>query len=219
MLVFRPGLLVAVLVTVASLAILGPSIAEAQRQINFGLTLIQNLYFVTMKSDASVYTDRLFHPASSVRQAAVLAISLRAYVLTAVAVGLTLFFTKIRHLPALNQVLALTLCAVLLPPLSNDYTLIHMLLPLSLLCFYAVEAWRERRSIPGFEGSFACLCLILGFGTFFTMQYAFSNTIRCFALTALLVIAMRYPFYWSELDSLDATGAEFAPTTGKVSET
>ena len=218
-----------------SLAILGPNIRFAEGQIRDGFRFLRN-NFITPRGSIQLnfshalympvkfvvlFVDRVLHyggqhgPAK--HEMALVDTTLTIYMVVMAILGVTLYFWRIRRLPMLNQVTALTVCAVVFTPFSSDYTLNHMLLPLSLFCFYAVDAWCEKRSIPGLNGSFACLCLILGFGTFFTMQYAFSNTVRCFALTALLVIVMRYPFYWPELDSLDDTGSEFAPTAARVS--
>ena len=211
---FAAGLIVAAFVTLASLAILGPSIAEAQHQINVGLTLIQNMYFFTMKVDAAaldhslwvgvryaaVYTDRLFHPASAARQAAVLAISLRAYLATTASLGITLFFAKIRRLPSLNVVLALTTCAILLPPLSLEYTLVHLLLPFALLCAYAVAMAQRNVTVEGLGGCFACFVILFNIETFLTNRLLYAAEFRTFALIALLFLVLRHRFEWTELD-------------------
>ena len=110
----------------------------------------------------------------------------------------------------LNQVIALTVAAVLFPPFSSDYTLNHLLLPLSLMFFYAVESWRKGEKVAGLETCFACLCVTLGFSTFFTIFYGFENIFRCLALCVLMVTALRYPFYWPLLDEESKIGQLFA---------
>jgi len=139
------ALALAAAITIASLAILGPSILEAQRHIDVGLALIKHMYLFTMKPDAAaldhslwvavryaaVYIDRLLHPGAP-RTATVLAVSLRLYLVTSALAGTALYFAKIRKIPLLNMLLALTICAVLLPPLSLEYTLVHLLLPFAV---------------------------------------------------------------------------------------
>jgi hypothetical protein len=211
-----------------SLAILGPSISVAQNQIRDGFRFLRNnfitprgsvqlnfshaLYmpvkFVVLLIDRAVYYGGQHGPVE--HEVALVDTTLSVYMVAMAVLGIALYFWRIRRLPMLNQVIALTVCAVVFTPFSSDYTLNHMLLPFSLLCFYAVEAWRAGRTVRGLQTSFACLCFILGFATFFTVHYAFANTIRCVALCVLLVTAMRFPFYWPELDAMDKTGAEFA---------
>lgn len=212
---FVVGILVAVLATLASLAILGPNIAEAQRQIDIGLALIQNMYFFTMKSDAAaldhslwvavryaaVDADRLFHPASAARQAVVLAVTFRAYLLVTVTVGVTLFLTKIRRLPMLNIVLALTICAVLLPPLSLEYTLVHLLLPFALLCAYAVAMEQRRTAAQGLGGCFACFAILFNIETFLSDRFVYAAEFRTLALIVLLWLVLRHRFEWTELET------------------
>jgi len=211
---FAAGLIVALIVTLASLAILGPTIAEAQRQINVGFTLIQNLYFFTMKPDAAaldhslwvgvryaaVYTDRLLHPVSATEQAAVLAVSLRVYFVVAAAAGLTLFFAKIRRLPTLNIVLALTICAVLLPPLSLEYTLVHLLLPFALLCAYAVAMDQHGVAVEGLGACFGCFVVLFNIETFLSNRFVYAAEARTLALLILLWVVLRHNFPWAAFD-------------------
>jgi hypothetical protein len=42
-------------------------------------------------------------------------------------------------MPVVNQVLTLSLCAILLPPVSYDYTLINLYTPLALLALLAMD--------------------------------------------------------------------------------
>lgn len=230
------GVILMAILNYGSLALLGPNIRFAQDQIRDGFRFLRNNFITPRGSIQLNFSHALYMPIRFVvllidrvlryggrhgpakHEMALMDTTLTIYMVVMAILGLTLYFWRIRRLPMLNQVIALTICAVVFTPFSSDYTLNHMLLPLSLLCFYAVDAWREKRIIPGLDASFACLCLILGFSTFFTMQYAFSNTVRCFALIALLILVMRHPFYWPELDRVDKIGSEFAPVAAKVSE-
>jgi hypothetical protein len=211
---FFAGLVVALLVTVASLAILGPTIAEAQRHIDVGFVLIRNLYFFTMKPDAAaldhslwvgvryavVDTARLVHPVSSAEQAKILAVSLRTYLVVAATAGVTLFFTRIRRLPTLNVVLALTICAVLLPPLSLEYTLVHLLLPFALLCAYAVDMDQNGVAVEGLGACFGCFVVLFNIETFLSNRFVYAAEARTLALAILLWFVLRRSFPWAVLD-------------------
>ena len=110
------------------------------------------------------------------------------------------YFFWIRRLPMLNQVLALTVCALVLPPLSADYTLIHLLFPFSLLCLYAIFCQRNRMDAPGLKTCFLCFAPIFSFQTYLTWRYRYSCEFRTLALVVLLVVVLRHRFPWDELD-------------------
>ncbi len=223
------GVVLMAIINYGSLAILGPNIHFAETQIRDGFRFLRNNFITPrwsfqMNFSHALYMpikfivlglDRLIryggHHGPSCHEIALVDTTLTIYMVSMALLGLFLYFWRIRKLPMLNQVTALTVCAVTFTPFSSDYVLNHMLLPLGLLCFYATEAWRDRRTVPGLEFSFACLCIILGFTTFFTTYYPFGNSLRCVALCALLVAVLRYPFYWSPFDSIDQTGQDFAP--------
>ena len=97
-------------------------------------------------------------------------------------------------MPLLNQVIALTVCAVLLPPFSLDYTLVELLVPLGLLCVFAMEAWRRARQPRGVGFCLACFALIFTTGAYFELKYRFAAQVRTLALLALLAAVCRYRF-------------------------
>ena len=215
---FAAALVVAALVTIASLAYVGPSIAEAQRHIDAGFVLIQSMYLYTMKPDAAaldhslwvgaryaaVYSDRLMHPVATAQQAAqtttVLAVSLRVYLVVTAAAGMALFFATIRRLPTLNVVLALTICAVLLPPLSLEYTLVHLLLPFALLCAYAIDMGQRAVAVEGLGACFGCFAVIFNIETFLSNRFIYAAEARTLALLMLLWLVMHYRFTWAALE-------------------
>jgi hypothetical protein len=204
--------------TLGSLALIGPSIPAAQAHLNDGLEFFRQHYIVLRGSIWLNYSHSLFnslkyavllidrllnhHGASSSpeHEQALLDSSLRVYTVVAAIFAVVLYFWRIRTLPMLNQVLALTACAVVLPPFSSDYSLINLLVPFALLSFYAVENFRAGRTIPGLQTCLVCLCLGLGFESFFTWKYAFASSIRALALLTLLAVALRVPLPWSEID-------------------
>lgn len=223
------GIALMAVINYASLVILGPSIGFAQAQIKDGFRFLEERYIIVHKGWQLAFSHALYMPVKYIviaadralyfggqhapdpHEMAVARTTLSIYLVVMVVLGTFLYFWRIRKLPMLNQVIALAVCGVTFTPFSSDYVLNHTLLPLGLLCFYATEAWREKRFVPGLETSFACLCIILGFTTFFTTYYPLGNLFRCAGLCFLLITVMRFPFYWSPLDSIDQTGQDFAP--------
>jgi hypothetical protein len=205
---FAWGLAVAAFAAIASLAALGPTILAAQRHIADGLRFVNVAFILSTQRDALNYSHSLFsvlkfavvlvaRGLGSHSEAVLLNTTLRLYMIAAAIAGLALYFAVIRKLPMLNQVLALTLCAVLLPPLSADYTLLELLLPFGLLCLYTVEARQPQR---GLAACFGCFAILFAWETFLTIHYAFDRPMRTLALTVLLVVILRTPFPWPRLD-------------------
>jgi hypothetical protein len=93
-----------------------------------------------------------------------------------------------------------------LPPLSADYTLLHLLFPFALLCLYAADMWRAGVNVPGLTMCLLCFAPIFSFQTYITWRYRYSCELRTLALVALLVIVMRFRFPWLELDEADVSG-------------
>jgi hypothetical protein len=105
-----------------------------------------------------------------------------------------LYFLRIRGLPLLNQMLALTVCALLLPPLSLEYTLLHLLLPFALLAAYAVGMERQGKRSEELAACFACFVVIFNADSFLNHRYVFASEARMLALAVLLVLVLRYRF-------------------------
>ena len=215
---FAWGLIVAAGVTLASLAIVGPSIAEAQRQIDAGIHYVKYTFVFATRPAAVTFNHSLFtlvkfgivalhrqlypfaihthadYLARAASERSLLDTTFNLYVAAVVLFGVIGYFGWMRRMPLLNQVLWLTGCGLLLPPLSADYTLLHLLLPFALLCFYALDKWRTGTHIPGLTACFLCFAPIFSFQTYLTYRYRFSCEFRTLGLIALLFVAMRYRF-------------------------
>ncbi len=203
---FAWGLAVAAITTLASLAALGPTILQAQHHIADGFRFIDQAFILSTQPDALNYSHSLFsllkftlvviaHPSP-----ALLNTTLRLYMAVAAIAGIALYFAVIRKLPILNQTLALTICAVLLPPLSADYTLVELLLPFGLLCLYAAETCRADLT-----PIFACFAVLFAWETFLTIRYSFDRPARTVALCALLIFVLCKPLPWQRLDQPGAS--------------
>ena len=211
---FAGAIVLTAALNLASLAILGPSIGEAQRQINAGVPIITTFDALSLTSPGpdtnhSLYTVVRYavllahhrHPHISMpepeRDAAILRpVYITYWVLGGVG-AIAVYFLRIRRLPMLNQILAVTVCAVMLPPLSRDYTLLHLLVPLGLLCTYAASQTQPVRGLPA---CFVCFAFILTAGTYFDLGYPLASQIRALALLTLFLTLLVHPFPSSDLD-------------------
>jgi len=206
---FAAGLVLAGAITVASLAVLGPTIPEALRHVKVGLAFVKQTYALNTALVSLDYNHSLFSPIKFAAAFASTQLHLSAgevmsrtfdlYSGSIVILGLGLWWLRIRFLPMLNQVLALTICAVLLPPYSVDYTLIHLFVPCGLLCVYAARA-RDAESDDGLAVFFTCFAFIFTVGTYFTAVYRFGSQVRMAGLAVLLIASLRRPLPWPALD-------------------
>ena len=216
---FAWGLLTAAAVTLASLAVLGPTVGEAQRHINEGIVYVKYVFVfakVPMAADLnhSLFTplkfllleaQRALHPADgtsagvlerAARERLLLERTFTVYMVLAASLGTIAFFGWMRRLPWLNQLLALTVCSVLLPPLSVDYTLVHLLLPFALLSMLALERWRTGDRVPGLAACFTWFAVLFAYQNYMVLRYRLGAEVRTLALLCILWIVMRCRFPW-----------------------
>jgi hypothetical protein len=218
---FFGGIVIALAVTIASLAILGPSISEAQRQIDAGLRVVTTDDALAATSPGPDTNHSLYavvryavlvahhrHPHAADANLDGTASMLRpvylAYLVMGALAGIAAYVVRIRRMPMLNQMLALTVCAVTLPPLSRDYTLLHLFVPFGLLCVYAADSVTRR--VPGLAACFVCLAFIFTAGTYLNASFALAEPLRAAALVALFVVVLKHPFHAGYLDEANAAG-------------
>ena len=199
---FALGLAVALAATWVSLWVLGPSVPEAGRQILAGLSFFEHAWAAhpslqTLEFDHSLFTwvkiPVLWLGGAAPERAELLA--LRVYTVAVAIGGLALWFLRIRRLPVLNQVLALSVCAVLLPPVSFDYTLLHLYVGFGCVCLYAAELWRNEEALP--SGLGVCCLLFAGALTdllWATWRVRLAGELRVVFLVGLLMVALRCPW-------------------------
>jgi len=203
---FTFGLVTAGGVTLASLAMLGPSVATAQRHVNEGLAFLVPRYVLAPLPDALQFSHSLFnlvklgvvaaarlHGARNASPHA-LQVVLAAYLPLTALLALLLYVVRIRSAPVLTQAIALTICAVLLPPFSLDYTLVNLLVPMGLLCVFAAERWRRGVEPRGLTLCFACFAVIFTTGAYFELRYRFAAQMRTLALLVLLWAVLQYRY-------------------------
>lgn len=196
-------LLAAVVSTLIGLWLVCPDVAYSWRQTILALTSFGHEYVVGVRPevgfDHSLFAlIKLMKAAHSPQGAATRP---GPYLLVVAITGVLLFFLRIRHLPLPNQVLCLAISSVLLPPVSYDYTLLHLYAGLVLLTFVAIHRQDiQRRGLPQGPafGLWAAL-LVLAFllspeSELIWHGNRYAGQVKALALLALGYISLRYPF-------------------------
>lgn len=135
------GIASALLTTLACLAYVGPSVGLAFRGFLGGVQGFQGAYAETVRSSSMGYDHSLFSPfklfAVSIGHLA--GPWLHPYYVIAGTVATLLFLLRVRKLPFANRLTFLTVAFVLLPPVSYEYTLVHLYVPGALHLLYALQ--------------------------------------------------------------------------------
>jgi hypothetical protein len=121
----------------------------------------------------------------------------RYYLVVFGVMGIVVFFAWIRKVSLLNQIVALALLCVLLPPISFDYTLIELYFPCALLIFAAIQQARrhEGTMLPGLRNALLLMAVVLAPETELSAHHlTVSTLIKWVTLIALFVVALRQPF-------------------------
>jgi hypothetical protein len=197
------GIAVLLGVTVASLWILGPTLATAYHGIQAGVASFQQIYVNQFNPLESGMDHSLF---GLIKIAIILMVRKTHFVklagpyllLTATA-GVVLYFLRIRHLPATNQVLVLGALSVLLPPVSHDYTLLNLYGPWAMLVLAIVHAARNGVRPRGAKAMLLCFAilftaqnyLIFPVGVYDDLRVA--GQLKAITLLVLCGLALRYP--------------------------
>jgi len=118
------------------------------------------------------------------------------YYACGVLIMLTVFFGRIRRLPEANQLLAVSVFMVMLPPVSYFYTLVHLYGPWLLLVFLAIRADQAGVRIRGLQRTL--LLFLPLFASFMLFTYPskllFGGLIQACLLVLLFIYAVCFPF-------------------------
>ena len=194
------GLATAALCSLLSFWYIGPTFMAAFHGIERGMKIFHDVFLLQPRPvefgfDHSLYGFyRRFFPLPSTK---LLSPALSAYMVTTAMGGTFLYLARIRFLPLINQVLCLAVAAILLPPASFDYTLIHLYVPLALILVLAADlrsqchsAWR----IPGLPAIVATLALLTSPESELIWHgFRIAAQFKCLLLVLLFVLALRYP--------------------------
>lgn len=193
------SLAIAAAATAGSTFLLGPSTRASAAGIAKGLDYFRTAYAVQLRHAELGFDHSLFVPVKLIvalirRIAPALAPSrgavLDVYLVLAAAAGLFIYAWKIRNLQRANQIMALTVCAILLPPVSSDYTLINLYIPWAVLVLIAVSGGQGR----GITLSLVCMAIVMAPESYlFLHGVRIAGQFKAAVLLALLAVSLIYP--------------------------
>jgi hypothetical protein len=191
------GIAAAIATTLAGLWFVGPTLSAAWRGTNDGLASFRARYMLTKRPeigfDHSLLTV-IKVPIHNFPPPAHFAPVLTAYLAIVALTGIALFFLRIWKLPVTNQVLFLAVACIWFPPVSFEYTLLHLLAPLGMLVILALDAARLRLSIPGLRAALLCLAVLMApLSEFIIRRRTFDGQLKAVTLGLLFLIAITWP--------------------------
>ncbi len=187
-----------------SLWIVCPSMAKARAGMAGGAAFFEQEYALktTTAFDHSLpglvkAGVRLAHPGQASLAPGVLSL----YLGVAAVGGVLLYMLTVRRLPLLNQIVVLSVASVLLPPVSFDYTLLHLYGPWLLLVLFVLGRGQGR---AGLVAALVYLAVVFApTSELMVRGLQLGSQVKALALVALLVVAVRNPWTWAELDGCD----------------
>jgi hypothetical protein len=197
------GIVTAALTTVAATWYIGPTYETASTGIASGLEFFRTHYILEVHPneigfDHSAFAFvKLVALANDVTQGLSLVPWLNRYMVITAVSGLILYFWKIRTLPRANQVLALTVASILLPPVSGDYTLVHLYIPWGVLVL--LTASKDKRNVKGLVFTFICMAFLMAPESFVIIDgMRFAGQLKAIVLLALFIVSITCPFEETE---------------------
>ncbi len=149
----------------ASLALVGPGIKATWRATQAGVAFFRTTYILTFRQEEIGFDHSLFGVYKQVFHHTLpgpeaLGHRLSVYMAVAAVGGVALYFLRIWRLPVTNQVLCLSVASVLLPPISFDYTLLHLYVPWAVLVLLAQSSWRRGERVAGLAGALVLMAVV-----------------------------------------------------------
>jgi hypothetical protein len=184
---------------ITALAILGPTIKLANQHLSatlqtFGKAYVFGYHYWEIPFDHSllaVFKHLAQHTYTN--DTARFARFAHGYMVAAALGGLLLYFARIIRLPRVNQIVILLSLALLLPPISGDYTLIHLYAGWLVLALFALEAEPgiiRSRVLPA---CFLLLAIIFCPETWmFIGQAHIAGSFKALALSVLVLLLLVY---------------------------
>ena len=195
---FALALAVVAVVTLAGLWLVDPNMRASWIGTQQGIARFNAIYIVRyqeLRFDHSLFALVKFLGTLRGRPIAVghLQWGLARYLPIAGLAGSLLWLLRIRHLPLINQVLCLTIATILLPPVSYDYTLLHLYTPWALLVLFTVEM--QGRFIRGLTAVFCSFAILMAPETeFIYHSQSFGGQIKAVTLVVLFLLALYHRF-------------------------
>ena len=205
---FAFGAAATVLLSIAALAGVGPTISQALQDVTKNGRALQNQQLASsaeryLRWDHSLFAaakqavyrfDLATHQVTS-QHAPQFPGMLRVYTFLAPAVFLLLYVFRLRRLPLLNQLIALTIFSILLPYASYEYTLVHLYLVWAAFLIFLqqdVATSQGSLSVARLQLMIVCFAVIIAPVTALCFE-KFGGQLKCVALLVLLAAALRWP--------------------------
>jgi hypothetical protein len=193
------GIAAFVAISVLSMAFIGPSIPIAFRGSLSGVGGFVSTYAARAKTQELPIDHSLLAPVKILayilaHRTGSLDYLTRPYLLFAGTAALLAFFLRAWRLPVTNQLLFLFAAMLALPPVSYDYTLVHLYAPWAMLVVVALRTGSDGITLPGLRTAFLCFAVLFTSQRFLYYHWIHPNgTFKAIALLTLMGIALRYP--------------------------
>ena len=198
------GAIALLLSSAAGLWLMAPGLLHSLREIKAGLA-VNRSHFILLRDGAITGIDHsgfglvkqvVFH-LRGMSDLAVVPGLLSLYLVVVAAVGVTIYFWRIVRMPLANQVAALVVASILLPPTSHDYTLLHLYTPWTILVVLAVRNARLGRATPGLTAAMVCFGALFAPELLVYRSEPYGGQLKCLLLIALGYLTLRYPWTFS----------------------
>lgn len=188
---FVAGILTAIITTATAIAYSGPTFHIAAFGFFSGVDRFQGHYVDTVSRVEIAFDHCLFSPFKlfAYSQHISPAPWRSAYYACAGTLALLLFL-RVRTLPSLNRIVFLVTAMVCLPPVSFNYTLVHLYVPLLLL----LGALSQRSSPTALAALALLLFVMLPLVSLTLIAPLPTGTIQAVALLGLLIVCAHKPW-------------------------
>lgn len=168
----------------------GPTFALAGHGFLAGVAGFQQHYALKVRLSEFRYDHSLFSIVKvlALRSGHSFAGLAPVYYLACAVVFGSLYLLRVRHLPWLNQLLFLTVGMILLPPVSYEYTLVHLYVP-ALLLAVTLAAGKTDRKRAGLYTLIALLFLLLPNDLLSVSTTFMPGQVQAIALLAVALLA------------------------------
>ena len=194
------GAVVFLAMSVAALALLGPSIPAAYAGISGGLGQFRVMYMAQWRPQENGVDHSLFSLAKALmvrvgHHSYYFNRSLSLYLACTAIFGLLLYVLRIRRLPLINQLLAFSIASIFFTAFSGDGTLLHLYYAFGLLLFLSFRAYRDHMTVPGLNAALISLAILVTPLSFVAGRHQrYEGQLRSLLLGYLLFLTLRYGF-------------------------
>jgi hypothetical protein len=189
------ALITCVLVDILSDIWLGPTFKAAAIETRHGTQMFLNLYakgYIGLEYDHSFFA---FFKTAAHHFRPNLDIALGCYMALVGTGCAVLYFVCIRKLPVVNQIVILFILSITLPPVSFDYTLLHLYTCWAIFTLYVLNRYVDGENVPMAGWAmfwFAFAMAPHSYAILFGHQLG--AQVRLLGLVALLYLFLKHPF-------------------------